>query len=293
MSFFANTHMHSTFSDGIYTPQELIKYGKKLGHKAMILTDHSTVNGLYHFQKEARKQNILTLNGIEFAANCSFGTAHIVGIDFDCENKEIRELISSDCDYVNALTKHRLEQGVKLGTIRSGLTYAEVEQTFCKNNFLCNNQVFELMVKKEIYLRSEYADFVKAFNSVPVSSNFPKNIAPSLNEVVSAIRSAGGVAVLAHPCDSEEEKYMDHSCLDEIISSGIMGIEVCHPIMSKEERTHYNNVCEKYNLYKLGGIDHSGLLGGYTKVMPNHDVGPQEGYIDEENFMKLYRRKLG
>ena len=59
--YFANTHMHSTFSDGVHTPEKLIEIGKQLGHKAMLLTDHDTMSGFHRFNKAARAADILTM----------------------------------------------------------------------------------------------------------------------------------------------------------------------------------------------------------------------------------------
>lgn len=63
---FANCHNHSTFSDGVYTPEQLVELAVKIGHRAIILTDHDTVRGNYFLQKAARKAGLLSLAGCEF-----------------------------------------------------------------------------------------------------------------------------------------------------------------------------------------------------------------------------------
>lgn len=290
--YFANTHMHSTFSDGVWTPEELIRLGKKLGHKAMILTDHDTVRGYYFFQKEARKQGILTLNGVEFNCGCSFGRCHVVGVDFNPENAAIKELMAIGSNRQTRRSEYLFNEGIKRGSLRPGLTWPEVLDAFPNNDYICNNRVFDLMLARGIYRQEEYADFFNQnFRSTPETRKMFGSDSITLQQTVATIRGAGGVAVLAHP--GEKDKYMDHSCLQEMLDAGIMGIEVCHPGMTAEERAHYDRVCEEHGLYKLGGIDHDGLLGGFADVMPDHDCGPEEGFTTEENFMKLYRRELG
>lgn len=290
--YFANTHMHSTFSDGVWTPEELIRLGKKLGHKAMILTDHDTVRGSYFFQKEARKQGILTLMGAEFCCGCSFGRCHVVGVDFNPENAGIKELLAIGSQRQTRRSEYLFHEGLKRGTLRPGVTWQEVLEAFPDNDYFCNNRVFDLLLEKGVYTKEEYAEFFKQnFRSTPESRKLFGSDSVSLEETVSAIRAAGGVAVLAHP--GEKDGYMDHSCLDEMLNAGIGGIEVCHPLMTAEERAHYDRVCGEHGLYKLGGIDHDGLLGGFAGWMPDHEADPQDGYTTEENFMKLYRRELG
>lgn len=83
-----------------------------------------------------------------------------------------------------------MAEGVKQATIRSEVTYNDVVRTFPNNNFLCNT------IKCFTYEKSKY----------PI------------------ICDAGGVSVLAHPYNNEKEKYMAHSCINEVLNSGIMEI---------------------------------------------------------------------
>ncbi|MBQ8892911.1 MAG: PHP domain-containing protein [Clostridia bacterium] len=289
---FANTHLHSTFSDGVWTPEELIRLGKKIGHKAMILTDHDTVRGTYFFQKEARKQGILTLNGVEFNCGTSFGRCHVVGIDFNPENAAIKELMAIGSNRQTNRSRFLFEEAMKRGSLRPGISWEDVEKAYPDNDYLCNNQIFDVMKKKGIYTEAEYKDFFENnFRSTPEIRKRFGNDSITLEETVSTIRAAGGVAVLAHP--GVEGKYMDHNCFDEMLNAGIMGVEICHPLMTAEERALYDRLCDQHGLYKLGGIDHDGLLGGFSDSMPDHDVPPEDGYTSEENFMKLYCRELG
>ncbi len=90
---FANMHNHSTFSDGIYTPEEIVKMANDLGYKAIVLTDHDTVQGTYFMQKAARKEDLLTLLGCEFST-VEYGVGfHLLGFDFNPDEPGIRKLL--------------------------------------------------------------------------------------------------------------------------------------------------------------------------------------------------------
>ena len=156
---FANTHMHSTYSDGVWTPEELIELGKQIGHKAMILTDHDTVTGYYRFQKAARKAGILTMIGTEFGCTCSFGRLHLVAVDFNPEDQGIRALLAHNAGLQCERSRRMFERGLERGTLRPGVTWQEVLDTFPDHDYFCNNTVFEVMVQKGIYKKEEYNDF--------------------------------------------------------------------------------------------------------------------------------------
>ncbi len=289
---FANTHMHSTYSDGVWTPEQLIELGQQIGHKAMILTDHDTITGQYRFHKAARKAGILTMLGVEFGCKCSFGRLHLVAVDFDPENPEMRAHLKDLAGRQTERSRRMFERGLERGTLRPGVTWQEVLDAFPDHDYFCNNTVFELMVAKGIYKKEEYNDFcINNFRGALNSEDGWKYTLPPVEECIQIVLNAGGVPIIAHP--GMKGKYMLPELAEEYVKMGVKGFEICHPLMTEEEKKFYNDLCDKHNLYKLGGIDHDGLIGGYVETMPGHDYPPEAGFIDEENFMKLYKRELG
>ena len=109
---------------------------------------------------------------------------------------------------------------------------------------------------------------------------------PDIEEVIHTIRAAGGVPIIAHP--NKRAKYVD-----DLIKMGVMGFETRHPDLTEGEPEFYDALCTERNLYKLGGTDHSAVLGGLAERMAHLNVPIETGYVTEEDFMKLYRRELG
>ena len=289
---FANCHNHSTFSDGAYPPEKIVELAKEVGHKAIVLTDHDTVKGTYFAQKAARKLGLLSILGCEFSTR-GFGTGfHLLGFDFNPDNKDMKALLARTSGKQTERSRILFERGLKRGTLKEGITWQEVLDTYPDNDYFCNNQIFETYFNKGIYKREEYYEFFK-YNFKP-AANEEREIeettglyTPAIEEVVNVIRKAGGVPIIAHP--HGKEKYVK-----DLISIGIMGFETRHPDLKDEgEPELYDRICTENNLYKLGGTDHHGVLGGYTEVMPWHICDPKIGYTSEEEFMKLYERKLG
>ena len=294
--YFANTHMHSTFSDGVHTPEKLIELGKEIGHKAMLLTDHDTISGQHRFNKAARKAGILTMMATEISALCTFGRCHIVCVDFNAENKGVRELLAHTAACTTELTHFLFEEGLQNGTLRKGISWQDVLDRYPDMDYICNNPVFDLMVEKGIYKYDEYEEFFNSTFNIPKPRKLElENITgyhhPQAKEAIDVILKADGVPIIAHP--TENGRYFFKEEVDNFLKMGIKGFEVRHGSMSAEEREFYSAVCEKHGLYKMGGLDHRGILGGFCDRMPELCADPSEGYIEQEHFMKLYKRELG
>lgn len=282
---FANCHFHSNFSDASITVEQLVDTARRIGHKALVLTDHDTVRGTYYLGRAARRAGLLTLVGCEFSAG-----VHIVGIDFNPQEKGMRELLDYLPSYQFRRSKLLMEMGLEAGTLRPGVTWQEVEEAYPDNNYLCNNQVFDVYVRRGIYKPEEYMEFyVENFSGSAVAKRGVKIDFryPDAEETIGKINKAGGVAIIAHCTDAQAKNA------DEYVRLGARGFETRHPDMTEFAKDYLDAYCTEHRLYKSGGTDHSSLMSGLTGKMPSGDLPPECGYVTEEDFMKLYRRELG
>lgn len=296
MVLFANCHMHSTFSDGAYTPERLVELGAALGHRAMILTDHDTVRGTYFMQRAARRVGILTLLGCEFSTiGPEHSEIHLLGFDFNPDNEKMKKLLERTASKATKRTHYLFDRALERGTMRTGITWDDVLRVYPYNDYICNNQVFEVMKMHGIYEPSEYADFFNAsFRSTPALEAEVAEVCnlknPDVDEVIKTIICAEGVPVVAH---LGEAPFGNSKHTDELRRMGARGFEVLHPCHDGKMAEFFNDYCNEYGLYKMGGTDHSCTLGGYLDTMPEHRLPEDCGGISEEDFMKIYRRELG
>lgn len=287
---FSNAHNHSTFSDGIYTPEEIAVMAKALGYRAVVLTDHDTVQGTYFMQKAARKVGLMTLLGCEFTT-VEWGEGfHLLGFDFNPDEPGIRKLLE------HGAKKHRLRAQLLLKWAQekgrcTGITWQEVCEEYPYNDFIANNHIFNLLVKKGIMKPEEYfsffdPDFKWTEESEQRIMAEIRMYEPSTKDVIKAIIQAGGVPVLAHPHD--QLQY-----IPGLIEAGLMGVEANHPSLTDEEIRKLHFLADEKGLYKTGGTDHSGALGGYDEMNPALACELGRNSQSEKDFMDLYERKLG
>lgn len=282
---FANCHFHSTFSDANITVDQLVETAKRIGHKALVLTDHDTVRGTYYLGRAARRAGMLTLVGCEFSAG-----VHIVGIDFNPQEKGMREFLDYLPSYQYRRSGLLMEMGLEAGTLRSGVTWQDVVDAYPDNNYICNNQIFDVYVRRGIYKPEEYMEFFK--ENFASSGDARKGIRidfkyPDAEETIYRINKAGGVAIIAHCTDAQAKRA------DEYVRLGAKGFETRHPDMTEFAKDYLDAYCTEHRLYKSGGTDHSSWMSGLAGKMPAADLPPECGYVTEEDFMKLYRRELG
>ncbi len=278
---YANLHLHSTFSDGGFTPKQLVLIGKSLGYRALALTDHETDGGVKEFMKLAKGEGLHSLAGVEFYGNEGGVKPHLVALDYDMDDPGIRKLIRRLVEERNECTRKCVERGIALGYV-GGITWNDVTDLSKEGTWLCIDSVIRAMdIKQAVPADYDWATFrANVFNAPEAKLFRPK--APTAEEVIKTVRKAGGIIALAH-CNEHIEM------LDKLVGYGLNGIEVSHPDLYRNYASLAVEAAEKYNLYRCGGTDHTGAMsccGG------NLAIPALEGITDEE-FMIIKERRLG
>ena len=290
VKIFASCHNHSCFSDAEYTPEQLVSIAKEQGHGGFILTDHETVRGTYFTNKAARKLGMKSILGCEFTTYHNGQCIHFLGFDFNPDNKAMAELLAYGSSVQTSRSEVLFNWGLERGTLRKGLTWQDVRDDHPYNDYLCCDQVFTTMTKRGIYERDEYKEFrmpnfsYKLGLEDAVYAETGKSYTKVLTaDVVEIIKGAGGVPVVAHP-----HRLMNLT--KDFLDMGVMGFETRFPGITEEEYEYFENLCDEHGFYKMGGSDHSGVLGGMGGggYCPYNLSG-----ISEENFMAIFERKLG
>ncbi len=270
---YGNLHLHSTYSDAGFTPAQLVRIGKALGYKALALTDHETDGGNKVFAKECEREGIDFMTGVEFYGKVKGSLIHLTALDFDPDEPTLRAFIKERCDLKMESTRKKVEYGIKIGVLE-GLTWQDVLDRTPEGSWFCINSVLNAVNQMRIEL-PEGTDAIrpKVFNAPEVKEfDFPY---PTAEEVIQAVRKAGGVIALAHP----SQNFVNY--IDDLVDMGLNGIEVGHPNIPSEVLPLAFEAAEKYNLYHCGGTDHDGPM---SCCVGKHAWPTFDGVTEEEYF---------
>ena len=275
---YANLHTHSTHSDGVYTPEQIVAIAKKEGYGAFAVTDHETVTACEPVRIECEKNGMEWIFGAEFTSPCSsLGTAfHIVGYNFDPNYPKMKQYLEELSFCQTFETKFLFDMAVDEGSIKD-ISWQEVLDYNDGITWLCNEHVFRAMKDKGLMTDTDYPDwFERLFRDrrriVPKA---PYEILQAEHNI-KLINDAGGIAIVAHPAG--QLKF-----IESLIKMGISGLEVWHPdLRDRNEELEALNIAKKYDLMVSGGCDHSGLCGGqYDRF---EDPTKCKFYFDEQTL---------
>ena len=292
MKPYANLHLHSTHSDGVYSPTKLVKIAKDEGYSALAITDHDTASAWRELVSACEKEGMECIFGVEFSVTVP-KDFHIVGFHFDPEYPEMKEYLAKMALRQTDNTKKCFDNAVEKGDI-TGISWEEVLEYNSDIPWLCNNHVFRAMKSKGLIREDEYmAWFDKNFRAqrgwYPPSYDFLP-----LDKMVDLIKRAGGFAVCAHPGKNQL------AAIDMLTEAGVEGLEVLHPSLSDEEKELSLKICIEKGLYISGGSDHSGLCGGYYDSFKSEEaLKASDLYVEPltvgatlENYLEIKNRKL-
>ena len=292
MKPYANLHLHSTHSDGVYSPTEMVTVAKNEGYGAIAITDHDTASAYGELKAACDKDGLECLFGVEFTVTKP-SYFHILGFEFDPEYPEMKEYLRIMALRQTDNTKQCFDAAVKLGNI-SGITWEEVLEYNVGIPWLCNNHVFRAMQNKGLIEESEYMAWFETNFRDEMAKYPPSYDFLPLDEMVSLIKRAGGFALCAHPDKNQLTK------IDMLLDAGIEGLEVLHADMTKDEQRTALNVCLDKNLFISGGSDHSGLCGGYYDSFPDEEtlhasplyIEPMSSGVTKEHYEELKTRRI-
>lgn len=253
-------HNHSTSSDGLLSPTELMELGARQGVQAMALTDHDTVDGLEEAAQAAGRLGIGFVNGVEISVSWGETTVHVVGLAFDPDSAVLAQGLRSIRDGRLGRAQRMAAALGKLGhtgTLEAALALAGDEKRLSRTHFA-----------RHLAESGAVRDAQQAFDKYLGKGKpaFVQHRWASLEDAMSWILGAGGVAVLAHPGRYGLKPLGRATLLDEFRRLGGEAIEVVTGSHRPEEYATWRRVAEEYGFLASRGSDFHGP--GESPVMP-------------------------
>ena len=249
MAAFCDLHTHSAYSDGTFSPAELLREAEKANLAAVALCDHNTVAGLPDFLEAARGSSVEAVPGIEFSTEYWGKELHILGLFVEAQhyaavNVLLEEALRRKEQSNIALIQRLREQGlsvdywdIKAETPGGSVNRAVIGAYLVKHG--CCSSMPEAFDK---WLNLDRGFYVP-----------PKR--PDAYETIAFIKSIGAVAVLAHPFLNLEEPE-----LREFLAGAkeLDGMEVYYPKFSEEQTMLASAIADEFGLVQSGGSDFHG-----------------------------------
>lgn len=259
----SDLHVHTNYSDGTMTPEEVVDEAIRLGVSTIAITDHDTIDGVTIAYRYSKDKNIHIIPGIEFSSYLSPSEIHILGYFIDVNNNFLQKVIKqSREDRINRI-------------------YAMVEKLHKLQVDIDPQEILTLAGKgspgrmhvAEVLWKHGYCDSIVESFSKYIGDNKPgyvpkKTLTPQ--QAIELIRDAGGVPVLAHPGLTQRDNV-----IEDLVKYGLKGIEVYYPSHTPQAVEKYLKIAKKYNLALTGGSDFHGerkIDSPIAKVMVPGDL---------------------
>ena len=256
----ADLHIHTTASDGIYAPEEILQMALVAKISVISITDHDNTAGFITAKKylEAQALPIKLLPGLEIDTYIEDRDVHILGYHIDPYYKPLSEALEWTR---NGRIKRIEEMLLKLNALGYAISQEEVVAEAKLSQSIGRPHIARVMVKKD-YFKTEKEVFDKLIARGKPGFCKQKKLSPQ--EVISLIQEAGGIAFLAHPSELRSISFAK-----KILKTyNFAGVEVWHPsAFYCKEVDIWLKLAKKLKLLTSGGSDFHGNKDRYpTKL---------------------------
>jgi 3',5'-nucleoside bisphosphate phosphatase len=243
-------HTHTTASDGVLTPTQLVKFAAHVGIGTLGITDHDTVEGLDEAQEAAEPLGIRIVPGVEFGADFKGNEVHMLGYLFDPANPALLEKLAELQEGRLGRVRRMLEKLDKFGVDISWDRVLEI----AGSGVVGRPHLAQAMIEKryvstvdeafELYLGHGKPAYVPRTQMTP-------------HDCIRLVHSAGGAASLAHPTWLKNPEAL----LPSLVEVGLDGIETYYGAYDEPTVAWLEELARKCDLVPTGGTDFHGLTG--------------------------------
>ena len=238
-------HLHSHYSDGTMSPDEIVSFAASTGLGAVSITDHDTIGGQAEAEEAGARYGIDIVPGIEFSVEEEGLSLHILGYCFDRRDRPLASalegLAAARIERAREILRLLAERGMEI-------PFDEALREAGKGS-LGRPHIARLM-----HRRGHVASVPEAFTrwiADGAPCNVPKKVLP-LAEVVRLVAGAGGVTVWAHPGWNVKRPGL----LDRLVAAGVAGVEAWHPNHAERVSAEIVTAARARNLVVTGGSDY-------------------------------------
>jgi len=264
-------HIHSSYSDGQFQPEEIILQAKEISLDGISLTDHDSVGGIEEAKTAAIKKDIGFISGIELSTTFEDNDEiHILGYGIDHKSSAL-------VDKLNFLFQSRQKRAE--GIIRR-LNEMGINVTLEKVKHLTKGGLIGRPHLAQAIAEAGYSSSPQEAFQNYLKQNSPAYVPREklkIEDGVELIHCAGGIAVIAHPALIKEK------LLFSLLNTKLIdGLEVYYPLHTKQQVQNFLQLCYNNNLVITGGSDFHGLKVKSTQL--------GQSSVTEKEWEKLKER---
>jgi len=259
---YMDLHIHSTHSDGLLTPEDIVRYAKKYQLKAISITDHDAISSLQEAMDAGERYGVEIVPGIELSTKLDDYTIHLLGYYINPEYPSIIKYVNEN----RFIREERAKKIVsRLGELGIKISY-ELVKLRSNGGVIGRPHIADVLLEEGFVF--SFRDAFEKYLGENKAAYVPKPTL-SFEEGIEKIHNAGGLAFVAHPAID-----IDDEIIFQLKDLGLDGIEVYHPKHLESEMERFLTLAVNNNLLVSGGSDCHGprstdiMLG--TMKVPYH-----------------------
>jgi predicted metal-dependent phosphoesterase TrpH len=270
-------HTHSSVSDGTDPPVDVMRQARAAGLDVVALTDHDTVGGHLAALRDL-PAGLTFVPGMELSCRLDGHSVHMLAYLFDPSEPELAE----ECQRIRDDRVRRAEAMVaRLVELGTGITWEGVSA------IADGGVVGRPHIARALATGGVIDEPARAFTKEWIGMGgraYVGRYALDPVRAIALIRSAGGVAVVAHPRAGRDSWMMPDDVLAGLAANGLTGVEVRHPDQDSSERARLQVLADELGLVTSGGSDDHGTLTG-------HRIGCET--VLPESYERLVEQSTG
>ena len=261
MKRFVDLHLHSTCSDGVHTPAELIVRAAQAGLSAVALADHDTISGVEAATRAGAHHAIEVLAGVELSVVWNrWQDIHLLGYGFDPGHAGLNSALD-ECRHHREKRNRKIVENINRLLDAQGRAPIE----FARVLELAAGTLGRPHIARALMEKGHALDMEEAFRRYLRPCNVEKWVFP-VARAIDLVHAAGGVAVLAHPPFITPRRSRLERLVSAFADMGLDGLEVYNSGTGDEQFPWYMQLARKHGLIVTGGSDYHGIEGNHEQL---------------------------